>query len=83
VLAKRAKAIERSLSASAIVGPCLEFNSLLADCLIFPDQLRRRSFLVVIGDVFSENHEIEQKAEVAIIADLYQRIRQLNAKRDF
>jgi glutaredoxin len=26
--AKRAKAIERSLSASAIVGPCLEFNSL-------------------------------------------------------
>ena len=38
---------------------------------------------MVIGDVFSENHEIEQKAEVAIIADLYQRIRQLNAKRDF
>jgi thioredoxin reductase (NADPH) len=26
--AKRAKAIERSLSASATVGPCLEFNSL-------------------------------------------------------
>jgi glutaredoxin-like protein len=26
--AKRAKVIERSLSASAIVGPCLEFNSL-------------------------------------------------------
>jgi hypothetical protein len=25
--AKRAKAIERSLSASATVGPCLEFNS--------------------------------------------------------
>jgi len=38
---------------------------------------------VVIGDVFSENHEIEQKAEVAIIAHLYQWIRQLNAKRDF
>jgi hypothetical protein len=27
VLAKRAKAIERSRSASATVGPCLEFNS--------------------------------------------------------
>ena len=27
MLAKRAKAIERSLSALATVGPCLEFNS--------------------------------------------------------
>ena len=27
MLAKRAKAIERSLSASATVGQCLEFNS--------------------------------------------------------
>jgi predicted helicase len=31
VLAKRAKAIERSRSASATVGPCLEINSLLSN----------------------------------------------------
>ena len=31
MLAKRAKAIERSRSASATVGPCLEFNSLLSN----------------------------------------------------
>ena len=31
MLAKRAKAIERSLSASTTVGPCFEFNSLLSN----------------------------------------------------
>ena len=31
MLAKRARAIERSLNASTTVGPCFEFNSLLSN----------------------------------------------------